>query len=297
MIILKYGSTMQRDPWVKYYQGYYYYVCAKDGKELYIAKVKDLTLLQEAEFKCVYIAPEGKEYSKELWAPELHIINDKCYIYVACDDGLNDNHRMYVLENNSSDPLENYTMHGKITDSTDKWAIDGSVIEYKNQLYFVWSGWETDENIQQEIYIAKMSDPYTISSERVSISKPEKSWELNGGSPLVNEGPVGLIHGDDLFVTYSGSGCWTNFYCVGVLKLVGNNPLDKNSWIKLEQPLVSQNDKVKGPGHNSFTKIDGDDYIIYHAFDKDASFGERTVNVHLQKVYWKNGLPFVGEPE
>lgn len=293
MIIFKYGSTMQRDPWLTYHNGYYYYVCAKDGAALYMAKVSDVKDLNDAEFKCVYTPVPNTPYSKELWAPELHIIDDKCYIYVACDDGINDNHRMYVLENNSNDPLQPYQLHGKITDSTDKWAIDGSVINYKGQLYFVWSGWETDENVMQEIYIAKMSDPYTISSERVSISKPELEWELNGGSPLVNEGPVGLIHGDDLFITYSGSGCWTNYYCVGMLKLVGDNLLDKSNWHKFDKPLLPATPSLKGPGHNCFININGTDYIVFHAFDQDCSFGERTVNVNMLEIEWVDGIPKV----
>ena len=293
MIIFKYGSTMQRDPWVKFHQGFYYYIWAKNDNELHIAKVEDIKKLQEAQFKCVYKAPAGTNYSHELWAPELHIINNKCYIYVACDDGNNHTHRMYVLENNSSDPLKEYTLHGQITDSTNKWAIDGSVIEYNNELYFVWSGWETDENVMQEIFIAKMSDPFTISSERVSISKPEKEWELHGGIPLVNEGPVGLLHNDELFITYSASGCWTNYYCIGVLKLVGKNLLDKNSWVKFDKPLVEATESLKGPGHNSFTKINGEEYIVFHAYDKDAEYGVNSVNVHLEKIKWIDNLTYL----
>lgn len=293
MIIFKYGTTMQRDPWFKYHNGYYYYVCAKAGCALYMAKVKDVKDIQNAEFKCIYEPPVGTMYSKELWAPELHIIDDKCYIYVACDDGINDNHRMYVLENNSNDPLTPYVLHGKISDETNKWAIDGTVIEYKNELYFAWSGWETDENVMQEIFIAKMSDPYTISSQRVSISKPELEWELHGGIPTVNEGPVGIIHDKDLFICYSASGCWTNHYCVGVLKLVGDNLLDKASWVKFDKPLVPATNELKGPGHNCFIKIDNEDYIVFHAYDTDCSYGGNSVNVHLEKIEWQDGNPIL----
>ena len=37
---------------------------------------------------------------------------------------------MWVLENASADPLEGeWKLKGKITDPTDKWAIDGTVFE------------------------------------------------------------------------------------------------------------------------------------------------------------------------
>lgn len=295
MIIFRHEGTMQRDPWMIYHNGFYYYVCAKDGLALYIAKLEKPQDLQNAEFVCVYEAPENTPYSKELWAPELHIIDDKCYIYVACDDGKNENHRMYVLENGSSDPLKPFSMHGKITDDTDKWAIDGSVFKYKGKMYIVWSGWEGDENVMQEIYIAEMSDPYIISSKRVSISKPELEWELHGGVPLINEGPVAIIHDGQLFVTYSASGSWTNYYTVGILKLVGEDLLDKTSWKKLEKQLVAPSEDLKGPGHNSFTKIDGEDYIIFHAFHEDEKYGWNSVDVHIKKIKWVDGLPVLAE--
>lgn len=83
---------------------------------------------------------KNKERLKNLWAPELHIIDNKCYIYVACDDGNNENHRMYVLYNDSDNPLIEYKNNGIISDISNKWAIDGTVLNYKNELYFVWSG-------------------------------------------------------------------------------------------------------------------------------------------------------------
>ena len=123
----------------------------------------------------------GTMYSKELWAPEVMYLQGKWYAYFAADDGDNNHHRMYVLENASPDPMKGeWTFKGQINDSTNKWAIDGDVYEYNNQLYMVWSGWKDDINGEQDIYIAKMSNPWTISSPRVRISKPKYDWETHG---------------------------------------------------------------------------------------------------------------------
>ena len=48
------------------------------------------------------------------------------------------------------------------------------------QLYMIWSGWEGDENGQQNIYIAKMKNPWTIEGNRVQISSPTFDWETIG---------------------------------------------------------------------------------------------------------------------
>ena len=80
---------------------------------------------------------------------------------------------MYVVENASEDPFKgDWVFKGKVSDSSNKWAIDGDVFEHEGQLYMIWSGWEGDINFEQDIYIAKMKNPWTIESNRVRISKP-----------------------------------------------------------------------------------------------------------------------------
>ena len=96
---------------------------------------------------------------------------------------------MYVLRAETDDPQGTYRFMGKIGSPSDKWAIDGTVLEMKSgKRYFVWSGWEGDIDIQQNLYIAPMSMPWMICGKRALISKPEHDWE-KVGSPLVNEGP------------------------------------------------------------------------------------------------------------
>ena len=58
--------------------------------------------------------------------------------------------------------------------------------------YFVWSGVASpsDGDKPQRIYIAEMSNPYTLVPGRVLLSSPDQSWEGNGA---VNEGPEVLI--------------------------------------------------------------------------------------------------------
>ncbi len=211
----------------------------------------------------------------EYWAPELHYFdantvgakNAGWYIYVAADNGENKNHRMYVLRaSEPENPLSDYEMVGQITDSTNKWAIDGTVMVYGGKLYFVWSGWEGDVNGRQDIYIAEMSNPWTISSNRVLLSKPEYSWETHE-NPDVNEGPQILTAPDGTkHIIYSASGSWTQYYCYGALTLVGTNPLDAASWYKSPTALFASGNGAYGTGHGSFVQDDdGAWWMYYHA--------------------------------
>ncbi|MFT4093518.1 MAG: family 43 glycosylhydrolase [Niabella sp.] len=87
--------------------------------------------------------PSGTSYSKNLWAPELHEINGKWYFYFAADNGSNANHRMYVVENTFPDPMEgSWEMKGKVADSSDQWAIDGTILQFKGELYMLGADWK-----------------------------------------------------------------------------------------------------------------------------------------------------------
>jgi GH43 family beta-xylosidase len=216
---------------------------------------------------------------------------------VAADDGDNANHRMYVLEGTTQNPQDPFTFKGRIAAPTDRWAIDGTVLQMPDdRLYFLWSGWEGTENIAQHLYIAPMQDPLTINGDRVRISSPEFPWEQHG-HPLVNEGPQVLWNNDRLFIIYSASGSWGDDYCLGQLTWTGGDPLDQASWQKHPEPVFRRNDDVFGPGHASFVKSpDGrEDWIVYHAAKYRGAGWNR--DVRMQPFQWReDGSPHFGIP-
>jgi GH43 family beta-xylosidase len=299
------------DPYSCYKDGYYYYTHTM-GNRLDLWKTKDLTDLGHAEHKTIYTPPAGTEWSRDLWAPEIMFLDGKWYAYYAADGGNNKGHRLYVLENASPDPMAGeWVFKGKITDATDKWAIDGDVFRYKDRLYMVWSGWEGDENGEQDIYIARMKDPLTIESARVKIGSPEYGWEKIGDikNPKndpphinVNEGPQGLVHGDDLFVIYSASACWTDNYALGMLRYNGHGDiLDATSWKKSDSAVFKQSpaNGVYATGHNSFfLSPDGkENWILYHANNKPGQGCGNTRAPRAQKFTWNAaGEPVFGDP-
>ncbi len=321
LLLLAYNASAQKtftnpllpsgaDPWVIYKDGYYYYTNTL-GNRLQIWKTRDITRLDSAQHKTVWLPPVGTAYSKELWAPELHYIEHKWYMYFAADDGDNNHHRLYVIENASSDPLQGeWAFKGQIGDATNKWAIDPSVFENKGKLYLIWAGWEGDANGEQDIYIAQMKNGYTIESERVKISAPTYEWEKYGdlgasSNPPhvnVNEGPEMLKHGHNLFLVYSASGCWTDYYALGMLTAdKDSNLLDPSSWKKSTVPVfkASPENSVYAPGHNSFFKSpDGkQDWILYHANDKPGEGCGKMRSPRIQQFFWRaDGTPDFGVP-
>ena len=298
------------DPWSIYKDGYYYYTHTL-GDSIVIWKTKNLAALKTAERKTIFVPPPNTLYSKQLWAPEIHFINNKWYVYFAADNGNNNNHRMYVLENAAADPfLGTWNFKGKVGDVSDKWAIDGSVFVHRKQLYMIWSGWEGDQNGSQDIYIAKMKNPWIIEGKRVRISSAVYDWERHGklNDPYnpphvaVNEGPQILRKGKKLFIVYSASGCWTEAYSLGMLSFTGKkNLLDSSLWKKSTVAVFDSSVQhgVYAPGHNSFFKSpDGkEDWILYHANSSPGQGCGRHRSPRAQKFTWNDdGTPSFGEP-
>jgi GH43 family beta-xylosidase len=224
------------------------------------------------------------------------LLQGKWYIYVAADDGANPHHRMYVLQGTADDPQAPFTFKGKIAAPDDHWAIDGTVLEMPDgKLYFIWAGWPGATDGVQNLYIAPMSNPWTISGERACISQPDRSWEQHD-FPHIDEGPETLWHNGRLFVIFSASGFWDDNYCLGQLTWTGGDVMDPHSWVKAPQPVFEHTEKVFGPGHCSFVKSpDGkEDWLVYHAL---IAQGRRQRDIRIQPFTWNtDGTPNFGRP-
>lgn len=280
------------DPWFYRHDGRYYH-CYSVGNGVAVRAADRLSELTTAEGTVVYTAPAGTDRSCNYWAPELHFINGRWYIYVAADDGRNENHRMYVLS--GDDPTGPFTMEGRIADPADKWAIDGTVLQKDGQLWFLWSGWEGDSDGQQNLYIAPMDSPTHISGDRVLLSAPDLKWERQGMA--INEGPEILQKDGAVYVVYSASGSWTDDYCLGMLRLTGCDPLRADHWAKSLLPVFKKARTAYGPGHCSFvSSADGEtDYIVYHA-NEESGTGWNGRSIRIQPFRWLGKTPVFGRP-
>jgi GH43 family beta-xylosidase len=234
------------DPWVVYWHGFYYY-SNSPGKNLFLIKTRDITDLRHGERKVVWTPEPGHPWSYNIWAPELHRWGGKWYLYFAADDAPDHNagHRIFVIENPSDDPTEGtWTFKGQVSKPDDRWAIDVTVFEHAGQHYMVWAGWQGPTDGEQDLYIAHMANPWTLDTNRVLISKPELAWETHGNLPgrhvNVNEGPEFLEHGSHMFLIFSASGCWTDFYTLGALEADSSaDPMNPRSWHKIDHPFLS----------------------------------------------------------
>lgn len=277
-----------------FHGGFYYYSESRDDRRIFIRRSRTIAGIGADSGVCVWTAPVTGRNCDHVWAPELHLIDGRWFIYYAADDGENANHRMWVLESEGSDPLGRYHCRGLL--ETGGWAIDGTILTINDgRRYFFWSGWPGQHNGQQNLYASAMRDPVTLSGSRVLIATPDKPWE-RVAMPIC-EGPQVLKRNGDIFIVYSASGSWTADYCLGLLHNKSQNVLDPAAWTK-HGPVFRKTDQVWGVGHCSFVKslCQTEDWIIYHSKSSPEP-GWKDRDVHAKRFEWaSDGFPDFGSP-
>ena len=319
------------DPFIyKHTDGMYYFPASYtdmehnlDGKYqyLYIILRRSATLGGLAdgsgtyEEKTVYERSPiaGGTLSPHIWAPEIHYIDGKWYIYytTTISDESSWRIRPHCLECRDMDPFNgNWEQKGPVVTEvkgdiafTD-FSLDHTHFEHDGKHYFLWA--QKTNNIS-DIFIAQLSNPWTLCTPAVRLSHPEYAWELHGFP--VDEGPGVIKHGGKIFITFSGSGT-DSLYCVGLLYADEKAELlDAASWKKLPYP-VFQSSRATGQfglGHNSFTRSDDDteDLIIYHGRQEERYLVEEDYqplydagrNASVGKIYWdEDGMPNFSVP-
>ncbi len=299
------------DPWVyKHTDGYYYFTGSVPGyQSIELRRAKTLNDLQNGEIKTIWHAHEEGIQSELIWAPEIHFINNKWYIYYAASDSstkrnLINHHRMFVLECNDADPFNGVWIEkGQIETKIKSFSIDGTAFIHNEILYYVWA--QLDPNIpgNSNLYISKMKNPWTLIGETVLLTKPEFDWEKQGF--MVNEGPAAIIRNNKVFITFSGSATDHNYAMGLIWANEDDDLLDPKSWTKLKEPVFTSSTENSqfGPGHNSFTTTEDDkmDVLIYHARPTMDNEGDPLNNpnrhARAQVFTWdKNGFPVFGKP-
>ena len=295
------------DPWVVRHGGWYYLCQAGPGGRLEVWRSRTLT--ERGERRVVWTPPRTGWNRAQVWAPELHYLRGRWYIYYAASDGRNANHRMGVLEAVSDDPQGAYVDRGMLYTGDhpadrrlNRWAIDGTVLDLRGQLYFIWSGWPDHRDVQH-LYISRMFDPCSIETSRqVLCANDCHPWERVGERHHergLHEGPQLLRRNGKVFLIYSCSGSWQPTYKLGMLTMDElADPMNPASWRKLNRPVFDSTREVFGVGHCCFTTSpDGtEDWILYHSKRYRWDCWDRVVRA--QRFTWDAaGYPDFGSPD
>jgi len=295
------------DPYViKSENGKYYFTASLpeyDGIALRCAD--SLFDLASAEEVMVWKKHDKGIMSVHVWAPELHYLFGKWYIYFAAGD-VDDiwQIRPYVLECQSENPMVGPWVEKGMMQCADEdefsfraFSLDGTVFENKGEYYYVWAEKVSVGKQISNLYIAKMESATKLATTQVLLTTPDYDWERVGF--WVNEGPGIIRDNGKIYLTFSASETGIA-YCVGMLSVDENaDLLDPANWTKKRKPVLTTNRErgIYGPGHNSFTvDADGNPIMVYHARTEEKIEGNPLYNPNrhamLMRVKWdENGEP------
>ena len=270
------------DPWIyRHADGRYYYTATVPAYDLIELRIADsINGIADVEPITVWRKHETGEMSQLIWAPEIHYINGKWYIYFAAahtgdshPEHKTYQHRMYVIE--ADDPQGPWIEKGQIKTHLDTFSLDGSILQHNDRVYYIWAQKDGEIIGNSNIYIAEMENPWTLKTEPVMLTRPEYDWECN--VIPVNEGPAALVYGERVYVTFSANATGIE-YCVGLLYADADSDLlDVMSWTKVVEPVFASkpDELLFGPGHNGFTVAEDGitPLIVYHARNKSNISG------------------------
>ncbi len=291
---------------MRHTDGYYYYMgTVPEYDRLELRRAQTIEGLATTEPKVIWRKHATGEMGAHIWAPEIHFIDGKWYVYFAAGGAEKVwNIRIYVLENASANPLEGeWTERGQLKTNWESFALDATTFEHRGARYLLWAQYDPTAAKGTNLYLARMDSPVSITGKQVMLSQPEYEWEKIRYP--VNEGPAVLKRNGRIFLTYSGAGTGAE-YCLGLLTADENSDLlDLKSWVKSPKPVfvTSEENHIFGPGHNCFTTTpDGKtDLLVYHARSYRDIQGDplHDPNRHtrVQPITWHaDGTPDFGVP-
>ncbi|WP_243156486.1 glycoside hydrolase family 43 protein [Clostridium sp. C8-1-8] len=291
------------DPYVyKHTDGYYYFTASVPTYDyIELRRSKTIEGLATAETKAVWKRHESGPMSEHIWAPEIHYLDGKWFIYFAAGEKEDVwKIRPYVLECTGDDPMSDLWVERGMMQRADNdpfsfsdFSLDATVFEHNGKRYFIWAEKVGGDGGISNLYIAEMESPVKLKTVQVLLTTPDYDWERF--EFWVNEGPAVLKRNGKIFVTFSCSSTGAA-YCMGLLEADDTaDLLDPQSWKKSRKPVFATDPdrNIYGPGHNSFTvSEDGDDLLIYHArpYEKIVGNPLYDYNRHTMvlKIKWDN---------
>ncbi|KAL5363567.1 glycosyl hydrolase [Aspergillus floccosus] len=275
------------------YTGGYYYLLTTTWTDVEISRATSIEGLKTGEKKAVYSTTEASRCCN-VWAPEVHYLGGKWYIYYTAGNGDNlDGQNLHVLAGGTT-PWDDYTYAAQLT---NEWAIDASVLRFNdwgNYLMFSCFHGVT----YQSLCVQKLGDDFiSLTGDITVISQPTEDFETHG-TP-VNEGPAALYMNGKTYIVYSASYCWTPYYCLAMLTWDGStDPSKASAWSKSDGCLLSSANGHYGTGHNSFFQSpDGTEtWTAYHATSNSAGACDNSRYTMVQPVGSNSdGTPSFGE--
>lgn len=284
---------------------YYLTGSVPEYDRLIIRRSPTLAGFTTAEEAVIWRRPTTGKMGGHIWAPELHMIDGRWHMYFAAGDtGQRFRIRTYVLRCEGPDALkDSWTLLGEVQTSWDSFNLDSTTFVHGGQRYLCWAQKDPQIDTNSNLYLAPLATPIALAAPPICLTVPTLPWEMSGRLKVA-EAPALLARNGRLFLVYSANAT-NHLYCLGMLTAdAGADIMKLESWTKSPEPVFvsSEETRVWGPGHNSFTLDEqGRDVMVYHGRDYKEITGESLYDpnrhTRVQRIYYRaDGAPDFGIP-
>jgi beta-xylosidase len=217
---------------------------------------------------------------RDHWAPEVAELDGRFYMYFSA--GVSDrDHKIRVAV--ATRPEGPFEYEGKVLTPNERFAIDADPFRDDDGQWYLYYARDVleGERVGTSLAVDRLVDMYTLAGEPIDLLRASADWQIFKRARLMYgqtydwhtlEGPFVVKRRGRYWCLYSG-GAWTGSG-YGVSWAVADSPLGPFTEAVSDGPalLRTRPDLVLGPGHNSVVAgPDGDDYIVYHAWDPDMT--------------------------
>ena len=292
------------DPCIGKWNGKYYFISTNDldrEHSIYIREADSIPGLVTAQQVKILDAYTYPHLGNLLWAPELHVLNDRLYVFHAGTPQEffeEQSHVMALKEGGNPLKASDWEMPVRVLKKDGSYlyensgkgiTLDMTVFEAGGKHYVCWSQRQflpVDQGAW--LYIAQIdpSEPWKLTTDPVLLSMPEYGWANN--HTFVDEGPFALKRDGKVYLTFS-SAAVDSTYVVGLMTGDENaDLLNPENWVKENYPLLTSRsvEGEFGTGHNAYvTDDEGFVWNTYHArpgVDGPRSSGIRRVHFNAE---------------
>lgn len=240
-------------------------------------------------------------HGDEYWAPEVVEAGGAWWLYYSVGHGIVGHH---IRVARADHPLGPFVDRGVNLTPNESFAIDAHPFRDQDGTWYLFFARDVLQHSRPGTHLAvvRLGAMDSTAGPVTEVLEANADWQIfERGRAIYDgtfdwhtlEGPAVVLRGGRYWMTYSG-GAWTgDGYAVSWA--VADHPA--GPWRHAPQDalplLTTDDDGLIGPGHNSLTVMpDGDDVIVFHAWDADHD----ARRMHVRRICFKPEGPWVDGP-
>jgi beta-xylosidase len=263
---------------------YWAYATNGSGKEVQTLTSKDLVHWSPGADALPKVGRWA--YPGKTWAPEVIRANGAYVLYYTANGGGQCVGR--AVADSPDGPFVDRWGAPLVCQRSEGGSIDPSPFrDDDGTLYLYWKNDGNSIGHATQIWAQRLSgDGTRLVGPRRRIETNDLGWEAG-----VVEGPVMWRHDGRYYLFYSGNDYASDYYAVGYATCT--TPLGPCRDAP-ENPILKGACRAAGPGHNSLIDVDGETWIVYHAWLPNH-VGDKRV-LWIDRLDWRDGKPVVHGP-